>query len=59
MKAYLKYELAGSFGVIASNADILLHEGGKLAITAALESIAIWNVRQGTLVSPKCRLMRI
>jgi hypothetical protein len=50
MKAYLKYDLLTSFGVVASNADVLLLIGGKLVLTAALESISIWNLRQGTLV---------
>lgn len=50
MKAYLKYELLTSFGLIASNANVLLVEGGRLAVTAALECVAVWNLRQGTLV---------
>lgn len=50
MKAYLKYELLTSFGVVASNADVLVLDGGRLVVTAALESVAVWNLRQGSLV---------
>lgn len=58
MKAYLKYELLSNFGVIASNAGVLLVEGGKLAVTAALECVAVWNLRQGALVRHHLLILR-
>ena len=51
VKAYLRYDLASTFGVVASNSNIVHDHTGKLVITAALEDVNIWNVKQGTLVS--------
>lgn len=51
VKAYLRYDLAGIFGVVTSNSNIVYDHSGKLVITAALENVNIWNVKQGTLVS--------
>ena len=50
VKAYLRYDLASTFGVVASNSNVVYDHTGKLMITASLENIAIWNVKQGTLV---------
>ncbi len=50
VKAYLRYEHAAAFGIIASNANIVYDHSGKLLISAALENINVWNARQGTLV---------
>ena len=50
VKAYLRYELASSFGVVASNSNVVHDHSGKLIVAASLENIAIWNVKQGTLV---------
>ena len=51
VKAYLRYELSSAFGVITSGANILHDPTGKHVITAALENVAVWNIKQGTLVS--------
>jgi U3 small nucleolar RNA-associated protein 12 len=52
VKIYLKYGLRKAFGVITSSpSNVVFDPTGKLAITGALESVAIWNVRRGTLVS--------
>jgi hypothetical protein len=50
VKAYLRYEHSGVFGVISSNSNVLYDASGKQVITGALENIALWNVRQGTQV---------
>jgi U3 small nucleolar RNA-associated protein 12 len=50
VKAYLRYEFSGSFGVITSNAFPLYDLSGKLLITASLENVSIWNIKQNTLV---------
>ena len=50
VKAYLRYEAGSTFGVLTSNAAIAYDQSGKLVITAALENVAVWNIRQGTLV---------
>lgn len=50
VKAYLRYELSNTFGVINSNANLVYDHTGKLVISAALENINVWNARQGTLV---------
>ena len=50
-KTYLRYVLAETFGVIASTASNAVFEAtGGLAITAALQNVALWNLRQGTCV---------
>ena len=54
VKAYLRYELASSFGVVASNSNVVYDDSGKLIIAASLENIAVWNVKQGSLVSLPC-----
>ena len=51
VKAYLRYELAGTFGVVCSNSNLVHDATGKLVYTAALEDVAVWSVKQGTLVS--------
>ena len=50
VKAYLRYELSNTFGVINSNANVVYDYSGKLVVSAALENINVWNVRQGVLV---------
>jgi U3 small nucleolar RNA-associated protein 12 len=50
VKAYLRYEFTGAFGVITSGAPSCWDASGKLLITSALENVAIWNVKQGTQV---------
>jgi len=51
VKAYLRYELNATFGVVTSNTALVHDNSGKLVVTAALENVAVWNLRQGTLVS--------
>ena len=50
VKAYLRYELGKSFGVVTSGSALDGDCSGKLAITAANENLALWNLRQGTQV---------
>ncbi len=50
VKAYLRYEPAGVFGVISSNANIVYGSDGKTVITSCLEDVGVWNIRQGTQV---------
>ena len=55
MKAYLRYELAGSWGVIATpGCNVCFDRAGKHLLTAALESVAVWNLRTATVVSAAC-----
>lgn len=61
VKAYLRYEHAAAFGVISSGCNVLYDASGKQLFTGALENIAIWNIRQGSLVSSSsssCALCR-
>ena len=51
VKAYLRYELGKSFGVVTSGTALDGDSSGKLAITAVHENIVLWNLRQGTQVS--------
>jgi len=46
VKAYLRYELASSWGVLASNSDICCTHDGAHLVTAALENVNIWNVKR-------------
>lgn len=50
VKAYLRYEPANKFGVIASSANVVYSADGKFLYTSALEDVAVWNVKQGSLV---------
>lgn len=48
VKAYLRYEPAASFGVIASvDSNVTYDSSGKHLLSPALEKIGVWNVRQG------------
>lgn len=52
VKAYLRYEAAATFGVVASTAaNVALDASGKLLVSAALENVLVWNIRQGAAVS--------
>ena len=52
VKAYLRYELAGSWGVIASaNCNVCYDRKGRHLLTASLENVSVWNVKQAALVS--------
>jgi hypothetical protein len=50
VKAYLRYEHAGAFGVISSGCNVLYDASGRQLYTGALENIAAWNIRQGSQV---------
>lgn len=50
VKAYLRYEHAGAFGVISSGCNVLYDSSGKQLFTGALENITAWNIRQGSQV---------
>ncbi|GAB5035806.1 wd repeat-containing protein 3 [Nannochloropsis oceanica] len=49
MKVYLRFVPTTTFGVVASPTctDLLLDPSGKLALTAALENVAVLNLRSG------------
>lgn len=55
VKAYLRYEHAAAFGVISSGCNVLYDASGKHLYTGALENIAVWNIRQGSLVRQQQR----
>lgn len=50
VKAYLRYELSSSFGVVSSEANIAFDASGKNVFASALENITLWNLRQSTAV---------
>ena len=50
VKAYLRYEPCSAFGVIASAVPPVYDAAGKHIIAAALESVAVWNIKQGAKV---------
>ena len=53
VKAYLRYEPAGAFGVVASGAGAIAYDHcGRSLVTAALEAAVVWNVKQGSQVRP-------
>lgn len=48
VKAYLRYEPAAAFGVIASaDSNIAYDSTGKNLLAPALEKVGVWHVRQG------------
>lgn len=50
-KTYLRYELSDTFGVVASpQSNVVYDSTGNLAISAALHEVAVWNLRQCSLV---------
>lgn len=51
VKAYLRYELAGTFGVVNSDANVVCD--GHFIVSAALENVIIWNAKLGTQVSSR------
>ncbi len=58
VKAYLRYEFQGAFGVVTSGAPSCFDASGKLLITSALENVAAWNIKQGTQVRARARWRR-
>jgi len=51
VKAYLRYELANSWGVITSKSGVWYDRFGKYFFTASLECVSVWDVKQAVLVS--------
>lgn len=50
-KTYLRYELSETFGVVASpQSNAIFDSTGNLGISAALHEVAVWNLRQCSLV---------
>ena len=50
-KTYLRYELSETFGVVASpQSNAIFDSTGDLGISAALHEVAVWNLRQCSLV---------
>uniref|UniRef100_A0AAV1V9J5 Small-subunit processome Utp12 domain-containing protein n=1 Tax=Peronospora matthiolae TaxID=2874970 RepID=A0AAV1V9J5_9STRA len=51
VKSYLRYERSCSFGVISSvEGNVIYDASGRFAVAPALESAAVWNIRQGNKV---------
>lgn len=51
VKAYLRYEPLASFGVIASaQGNVLYDSTGKYALSPALESVCLWDLKKGLQV---------
>ena len=51
VRSYFRYEHKASFGVIASHrSNALFTRSADLALAAALEDVAVWNLRQGVQV---------
>lgn len=50
VKAYLRYEPSGAFGVITSGVSPVYDAAGTHIITASLERVAVWSIKQGSLV---------
>eukprot|EP00927_Polykrikos_kofoidii_P015646 TRINITY_DN16980_c0_g1_i1.p1 TRINITY_DN16980_c0_g1~~TRINITY_DN16980_c0_g1_i1.p1 ORF type:complete len:961 (+),score=166.76 TRINITY_DN16980_c0_g1_i1:102-2984(+) len=51
VKAYLKYEIGRSVGVITSReCNIAFDHTGKLALAGCVESVVVWSIRQGAAV---------
>eukprot|EP00955_Chlamydomonas_euryale_P069092 360328-Chlamydomonas_euryale.AAC.17 len=55
VKAYLRYDAAGTFGVVTSGCSPEFDATGKQLFTASLENVSVWNVKQGSLVRPRPR----
>ena len=54
VKAYLRYELADTWGVITSRADVCHATHGKYLFAASLERVAVWDVKQAVMVRYTC-----
>lgn len=51
VKAYLRYEPAAVFGVVASvECNVCYDNTGKLLFTGALEQLCVWNLKQGLCI---------
>ncbi|KNC66218.1 hypothetical protein SARC_18256, partial [Sphaeroforma arctica JP610] len=50
-KSYLRYSPDGSFGLVSSpGCNTISWKGGEQAITGALESVLVWDVRKGLVL---------
>jgi U3 small nucleolar RNA-associated protein 12 len=50
VKAYLRYEPAAAWGVIASAGGCAFDATGKLLATACLDRVGVWSLKQGAEV---------
>ena len=50
VKAYLRYEPASTWGVIASAGGAAYDATGRLLATACLERVGVWSLKQGAEV---------
>ena len=49
--SYQRYTLDSTLGLITSpNANVVLSHDGTMAISGALEELAVWNIKLGTKV---------
>ncbi|KAJ2160368.1 beta transducin [Coemansia sp. RSA 552] len=52
VKTYLRYTARSTFGVIASAVGgAVFDSSGRLAVTAALDSVIVWDIKKGTEVA--------
>ena len=51
VKTYLRYKLAKEFGSIYAEANLQYDSENKFLICGSLESILVWNVKLGEIVS--------
>lgn len=60
VKAYLRYEAAAAWGVIASAGGCAFDASGKLLATACLDRVGVWSLKQGAEVrsQPASSLLR-
>lgn len=50
VKAYLRYELSDTWGVITSRSNVCHARQGTCVFAASLERVAVWDVKQAVLV---------
>lgn len=50
VKAYLRYEHAAAWGVVASAGGCAFDATGRLLATACLERVGVWSLKQGAQV---------
>lgn len=50
VKAYLRFEQADAWGVIASRSDVCYSPCGKFLLTAALERVSVWSIKQAVVL---------
>lgn len=54
VKAYLRYEQAGAWGVVSSAGGCAFDTTGRLLATACLENVGVWSIKQGAQVRACC-----